>query len=162
LEKLKMAEYATAYPQLHRQSPVTAQQVAAIVHRRSWPTCEHFPLCDHSDDSSANHVPAGVPVELPAGDDADPFERAVARVYDTAMELLLAKHRDYGPHNIGRSPGGALNGLRVRMHDKLARINNLIDTGSEPNHESVRDSFVDLLNYSAIALLVLDGEWPSE
>jgi hypothetical protein len=26
----------------------------------------------------------------------------------------------------------------------------------------LRDSFIDLLNYSAIALLVLDGDWPDE
>ena len=46
--------------------------------------------------------------------------------------LLLMKHRDYGSKNISQSPGGALNGLRVRMHDKLARINNLLDSGREP------------------------------
>lgn len=44
------------------------------------------------------------------------------------FDLLLSKHADYGPKNISDSPGGPLNGLRVRMHDKLARINNLVDT----------------------------------
>ncbi len=74
-------------------------------------------------------------------------------------ELLVSKHRDYGPKNISQSPGGPLNGLRVRMHDKLARINHLIDSGATPEHESLRDSFIDLANYSVIALMVLDGEW---
>ena len=74
-------------------------------------------------------------------------------------ELLVSKHRDYGPKNISQSPGGPLNGLRVRMHDKLARINHLIDSGSDPQHESLRDSFIDLANYSVIALMVLDNEW---
>jgi hypothetical protein len=46
------------------------------------------------------------------------------------------------------------------MHDKTARINHLIDSGATPENESLRDSFIDLLNYSAIALLVLDGKWP--
>jgi hypothetical protein len=26
----------------------------------------------------------------------------------------------------------------------------------------LRDSFIDLLNYSAIALMVLDGKWPRD
>ena len=88
------------------------------------------------------------------------FESAVREVFDEARELLLRKHRDYGPHNIGRSPGGPLNGLRVRMWDKLARINNLIDKGAEPENESLRDSLMDLMNYAAIGLLVIDGRWP--
>jgi hypothetical protein len=74
-------------------------------------------------------------------------------------ELLIRKHRDYGAKNISDSPGGALNGLRVRMHDKMARINNLIDHGVEPANESLRDSYIDLANYAMIALLVIDGEW---
>jgi hypothetical protein len=81
---------------------------------------------------------------------------------DGAGNLLIKKHKDYGPTNISLSPGGPLNGLRVRMHDKTARINHLIDTGATPENESLRDSFIDLLNYSAIALMVLDGKWPSE
>jgi hypothetical protein len=81
---------------------------------------------------------------------------------DSAGNLLLSKQADYGPKNISDAPGGALNGLRVRMHDKIARINNLIDNDAEPENESLRDSFIDLLNYSAIAMMVLDGNWPSE
>lgn len=83
-------------------------------------------------------------------------------VLDGAGNLLIKKHKDYGPTNISLSPGGPLNGLRVRMHDKTARINHLIDSGATPENESLRDSFLDLLNYSAIALLVLDNKWPRE
>lgn len=82
------------------------------------------------------------------------------QVLDDAGNLLIKKHKDYGPTNISLSPGGPLNGLRVRMHDKTARINHLIDSGATPENESLRDSFIDLLNYSAIALMVLDGKWP--
>jgi hypothetical protein len=82
------------------------------------------------------------------------------RVMDAAGDLLISKHHDYGPLNIARSPGGPINGLRVRMWDKIARINNLVDSKVAPSNESLRDSFVDLLNYSAIALMVLDGNWP--
>ena len=88
------------------------------------------------------------------------FEAEVRFTLNAAADLLLKKHKDYGKRNITDAPGGPLNGLRVRIHDKVARINNLIDSGATPENESLRDSFVDLLNYSAIALLVLDDKWP--
>jgi hypothetical protein len=87
------------------------------------------------------------------------FTQAVSKIYKEAEVLLLSKHKDYGPKNISGSPGGPLNGLRVRMHDKLARINNLIDSGATPENESLRDSFIDMANYALIAMLVIDGDW---
>jgi hypothetical protein len=86
-------------------------------------------------------------------------------VEDTVQELadlLISKHHDYGPKNISQSPGGPLNGLRVRMWDKFARINNLIDNDSDPEHESLEDSFKDMANYAIIGLLVLRGQWDNE
>ena len=97
----------------------------------------------------------------PYTDKIDPeFVADVWRIMDTAGNLLIRKHHDYGPKNIAHSPGGPLNGLRVRMWDKIARINNLLDSGVKPSNESLRDSYLDLLNYSAIAMMVLDGVWP--
>lgn len=90
------------------------------------------------------------------------FIANVWSVMDEAGNLLIRKHHDYGPRNISQSPGGPLNGLRVRMWDKTARLNNLIDKGVDPQNESLKDTFIDLLNYSAIALLVLEGKWPNE
>lgn len=87
------------------------------------------------------------------------FEDDVRIVYDELMSVLLKKHKDYGPKNIADAPGGALNGLRVRIHDKIARINNLIDRHSDPMYESIEDSFKDLANYAIIALLVLRDKW---
>jgi hypothetical protein len=90
----------------------------------------------------------------------DEFISDMWSVMDRAGNLLISKHHDYGPLNIARSPGGPINGLRVRMWDKIARINHLVDNNSAPQNESLRDSFIDLLNYSAIAIMVLDGNWP--
>jgi hypothetical protein len=90
----------------------------------------------------------------------DEFIANMWAVMDAAGNLLISKHHDYGPLNIARSPGGPINGLRVRMWDKIARINNLVDSQVKPSNESLRDSFMDLLNYSAIAMMVLDGNWP--
>ena len=90
------------------------------------------------------------------------FVDSVRGLLDEAGDLLLRKQMDYGPTNISKAPGGALNGLRVRMHDKIARINNLIDKNVDPQNESLRDSFIDLLNYSAIAIRVLENKWPND
>jgi hypothetical protein len=90
----------------------------------------------------------------------DEFIRDIWAILDSAGNLLIRKHSDYGPKNIAHSPGGPLNGLRVRMWDKVARINNLLDSRVSPSNESLRDSFIDLLNYSAIAIMVLDKKWP--
>jgi hypothetical protein len=98
----------------------------------------------------------------PDTDKVNQFAADMWEILDSAGNLLLKKHKDYGPTNISLSPGGPLNGLRVRMHDKTARINHLIDSGATPENESLRDSFIDLLNYSAIALMVLDGKWPRD
>lgn len=90
------------------------------------------------------------------------FEETVYKYFGDSADLLVRKHHDYGPKNIALAPGGPLNGLRVRIWDKVARINNLIDSGKDPEHESLIDSFQDLANYAIIAMLVIDGKWPKE
>jgi hypothetical protein len=85
----------------------------------------------------------------------DDVEVILQALYDT----MLRKHEDYGPMNIAGAPGGPMNGLRVRMYDKLARLNNLVDTGDTPNYESIEDTLLDLANYAIIGLLVQRGQW---
>jgi len=90
------------------------------------------------------------------------FELDVMVTFDALEGLLLRKHNDYGPKNIALAPGGPINGLRVRMWDKMARINNLVDNNQEGLNEPLEDSFADLANYAIIGLMVLRGQWPSE
>jgi len=90
------------------------------------------------------------------------FNEAVQQKFQHAKSVLLQKHKDYGPLNIALAPGGPINGLRVRMWDKMARINHLLETGADPQNESLKDSFLDLANYAIIAMMVLDDEWPNE
>ena len=80
---------------------------------------------------------------------------------DEAFNLLIAKHRNYGPGNIADAPGGPLNGLRVRLHDKSARWNHMLDNEvADAVGEDLQETFLDALNYCAIAILVLRGQWP--
>lgn len=88
------------------------------------------------------------------------MEANVNAIIARLKEVLLKKHQDYGPLNIAHAPGGPINGLRVRMYDKLARINNLYEKGGDtPNYESLEDSFIDLANYAIIGILVQNGQW---
>ena len=74
--------------------------------------------------------------------------------------LMLRKHQDYGPYNIANAPGGATNGLIIRMHDKLERLQNLYYKKSDtPNYESIQDTLQDIANYAIIGLLVQRGQW---
>jgi hypothetical protein len=82
-----------------------------------------------------------------------------AQIAKELLEVLYKKHADYGPMNIAGAPGGAMNGLRVRMYDKMARLNNLVDTGDTPNYESIEDTLIDLANYAIIGLLVQRNQW---
>ena len=80
------------------------------------------------------------------------------RILGELSTTMIRKHADYGPMNIAGAPGGPMNGLRVRMYDKLARLSHLGDTDT-PNYESVEDTLIDLANYAIIGLLVQRGQW---
>lgn len=92
----------------------------------------------------------------------DDFTVNLNSTFGEAQHLLMRKHQDYGPHNIGRAPGGPLNGLAVRLHDKVARLAHLMGDVREPKNESLRDTFMDIMNYGAIGVMVVDGKWPTE
>lgn len=65
-------------------------------------------------------------------------------------ELLSKKQRDYGSDNILRF--GRF-GLLVRVHDKIARLENLASTGTIPNNESVVDNYMDVIGYCTVAIM---------
>ncbi len=89
------------------------------------------------------------------------FATDVFNVGEEAQALLMKKHADYGPKNIAQAPGGPLNGLAVRLHDKVARLGHLLSKGTEPNNESLRDTMLDIANYGLIGVLVIDNKWPN-
>ena len=79
-------------------------------------------------------------------------------ILEDLAKILYKKHKDYGPMNIAGAPGGPMNGLRVRMYDKLARLTHLGDSDT-PNYETIEDTLIDLANYAIIGLLVQRGQW---
>jgi hypothetical protein len=47
----------------------------------------------------------------------------------------------------------------VRANDKVARLKNLLTNVASPRNESIEDSWLDLSNYSLIAVLCRRGDW---
>jgi hypothetical protein len=76
-------------------------------------------------------------------------------VVDELTSVLIKKQKDYGHDNINRF--GRL-GLLVRVHDKVARIENLMRRGTSPENESLRDNYMDVINYCAIGMMV-EMDW---
>ena len=85
----------------------------------------------------------------------------VASVFDEAEELLIGRHKDYGPGNIAGGYPTPLIALVTRMGDKMERIKHILSKDGETVYgERLRDSWLDLANYALIGTLVLDGKWP--
>lgn len=71
-------------------------------------------------------------------------------------ETLCKKQRDYGPDNIARF---SHKGLILRLHDKVARLENLLMSGADAQNESLEDTYMDIIGYSVIGMMLLDGSF---
>lgn len=98
-----------------------------------------------------------LPMEAPAARDgkSENFEKS-SPVFDSWMvreqitQTLIRKQHDYGHENISRF---GRHGLLVRVHDKIARLKNLVLNSSTPNNESISDTYTDIVGYSAIGIM---------
>lgn len=88
------------------------------------------------------------------------FLIGVADVFDQAEDLLIGRHRDYGPANIANGYPDPLTALVVRMGDKMERIKHLLSSDKPIYGERLRDSWMDLANYGLIGVMCIDGTWP--
>lgn len=77
------------------------------------------------------------------------------KVQKEAIELFKKKNADYGDAFANYGPIGVI----VRMGDKIGRLNSVTKSGiTMVNTESVRDTLIDLHNYAAMAVMLLDEE----
>ena len=93
-------------------------------------------------------------VSLIAGQNSGVFPDGFNPINDFS-HVLINKQHDYGSENIARF--GRI-GLLVRLHDKISRLINLSRRGVEPKNESLRDNYMDVINYCAIGMM-LETEW---
>ena len=74
-------------------------------------------------------------------------------VQKEALELFKKKNADYGDSFANYGPVGVI----IRMGDKINRLSNVVNNGgSIVVNETIRDTLIDLHNYSAMAIMLLD------
>jgi len=83
-----------------------------------------------------------------------PPPAALSRFQDEARELFARKNADYGD----AFADYGIVGVMVRMGDKIARISSLASKDAETTSESVADTYIDLYNYSIMALMLVGDE----
>lgn len=79
-------------------------------------------------------------------------------IFEEYEKLFVKKQADYGMGNISRH---GVQGVLVRLDDKLERLNNILKKGGETQvkDETLRDTAIDILGYSAILNLLIRDEW---
>lgn len=77
----------------------------------------------------------------------------LSKIQNEALELFKKKNADYGD---AFATYGAV-GVIVRMGDKISRLSSITNNGINlVDTESLRDTLIDLHNYSAMAAMLLD------
>ena len=75
------------------------------------------------------------------------------KVHKEAMEIFKKKNSDYGDSFANYGPVGVI----VRMGDKINRLANIAKSGvTLVSNESIRDTLIDLHNYAAMAVMLID------
>ena len=83
----------------------------------------------------------------------DPRISQMIRVQQESLELFKSKNTDYGDAFANYGPVGVI----VRMGDKIQRLVSVTNNGVNlVNTESIRDTLIDLHNYSAMAIMLID------
>jgi len=80
-------------------------------------------------------------------------------VQNEAAKLFEKKNKDYGDAFANYGPIGVI----VRMGDKINRLSSVTNNGINLiKTESIRDTLIDLHNYSAMAIMLMDENKPKE
>tara|TARA_Y100000816_G_scaffold264279_1_gene223295 strand:- start:1651 stop:1911 length:261 start_codon:yes stop_codon:yes gene_type:complete len=79
--------------------------------------------------------------------------KQLSTVQQEALELFTRKNADYGD---AFATYGSI-GVLVRIGDKIQRLTSITNKSiSMVNNESLRDTLIDLHNYAAMAVMLLD------
>lgn len=78
------------------------------------------------------------------------------KVQSEARDLFVKKNKDYGDSFSDYGVVGVV-GVLVRLGDKIKRLQNITKNGVYMvEDESIRDTLIDLHNYSAMAVMLMD------
>lgn len=77
----------------------------------------------------------------------------LTKIQYEALELFRAKNADYGDAFARYGPIGVL----VRLGDKISRLQSITSSGINLiESETIRDTLIDLHNYAAMAIMLID------
>lgn len=86
------------------------------------------------------------------------------RKCEEARATVAKKNEDYsGPHDVfANLSRHGVQGILIRMYDKLTRLENLYAKGGKGavQSESMQDNLEDLINYAVLAQAMLNNERP--
>ncbi len=82
------------------------------------------------------------------------LDQAFAQICEEMTQTFISKNKDYGKGNILDT--GEL-GIMFRINDKLNRLKNLLNKGSDPSNETLEDTWQDIAVYGAIAIMLRRG-----
>ena len=88
--------------------------------------------------------------------------RYSCEVLKEAIELQTSKSQDYqNPNSQVLQPMHYRRGIDT-IHDiivgKIYRAQSILESAKEPNHESLEDSYMDMINYASFAVAYLRGK----
>ena len=79
--------------------------------------------------------------------------KTLSKIQQEGLQLFRQKNQDYGDAFATYGPVGVL----VRIGDKIARLSNISNSGvTLVKDEGLRDTLIDLHNYAAMAIMLLD------
>lgn len=77
---------------------------------------------------------------------------------DLIAKTIVKKQHDYGSENISKF---GIWGIVVRVHDKIARIENLLSPKRSGKNavsdETIEDTIIDIIGYSSVLLMFING-----
>ena len=97
--------------------------------------------------------PSGSPSMSPSSPSVASRVEQMKRIHATALDLFTKKNTDYGD---AFAEFGVI-GVLMRIEDKIKRSLSITRTGVNlVNDEGIRDTMLDLHNYAAMALMLLE------
>lgn len=89
-------------------------------------------------------------------------ERESVKVLQECVELMRKKAHDYQNPNSNVVQAmhyrRGIDSIHDIMHGKMLRAQSLLESKSVPNHESLEDTYKDLINYASFAVSWLRGK----
>lgn len=79
------------------------------------------------------------------------------KVTDDMTDICVRKNKDYGNSFDKSLDEDGLLVAKIRLKDKLSRFSTLIKNDAQVKDESIRDTLIDLANYSVLTIMWMDS-----